>query len=335
MTALLTLEELPLGRRLRAAPYSARAVESQIGLRPGERMAVRDLLRALLLESANDAAETLARGAGGSVRRFVSRMNDRAAELGLVHTHYSNPIGLDQPGNFSSALDLARLSLKLLRNRTFAHIVDLPSARLRTGSRPRVVNNRNDLVARVPWIDGVKTGHTNQAGYVLVGAGARKGARLVSVVLGAPSETARDQDTLALLNYGFALYRRVRVARAGVKVTSARVRFYGDRKVALVPRAGAAVSVRRGERIETKINAPKELGGPLDAGSRVGRLTVFRDGKPIRVIPLLTAAAVPEAGVTRKIAHHPAALIAIFALLALAGVRLRRGVARRTGMRRP
>lgn len=334
MTALLTLEELPLGKRLRAAPYHASAGESQIGLRPGERLAVRDLLRALLLESANDAAVTLARGVGGSVRRFVARMNERARELRLSHTHYANPVGLDQPGNFSSALDLARLAQRLLRNRTFARIVDRPRARLRTGSRPRVVDNRNDLVARVPWIDGVKTGHTNRAGYVLVGAGARKGAQLISVVLGSPSEAARDDDTLKLLDYGFSLYRRVRVARTGAEVASARVRFFGDRKVALVPRAGATVSLRRGDRLGTRVDAPKELGGPLAAGSKVGRLTIFRDGKRVRVVPLLTAAPVPEAGIARKVAHHPAAVVAITALLALAGLSLRRGLARKGGVRR-
>jgi D-alanyl-D-alanine carboxypeptidase (penicillin-binding protein 5/6) len=334
MTALLTLDELPLGKRIEAAPYAAGPAESLIGLRPGERMAVRDLLRALLLESANDAAVTLARGAAGSVRRFVARMNARARKLHLSHTHYSNPVGLDEAGNYSSALDLARLARELLRNRTFAKIVNMPRARLRTGSHPRVVDNRNDLVARIPWIDGVKTGHTSRAGYVLVGAGRRKGVRLVSAVLGAPSESARDVDTLALLDYGFGLYRRVRVVRARRPLASARVRFYDDRAVDLVTRTSGFLSIRRGQRAGRRIDAPDELDGPLPKGSRVGTVTILRDGHPVRALPLVTAKAVPKAGAARKAAHRLGGVALVGAAIALGGVALRRTTVQRTGARR-
>ena len=119
-------------------------------------------------------------------------MNDRARRLGLNDTHYANPVGLDDPGNYSSAADLSRLARRLLRNDVFATIVDCRRARLTTRRPREIVTNRNDLVARVPWIDGVKTGHTVKAGYVLVGSGTRKGVRLVSVVLGEPSQARRD-----------------------------------------------------------------------------------------------------------------------------------------------
>ena len=136
--------------------------------------------------------------------------------MGLKRTRFANPIGLDAPGNHSSALDLARIARRVLANDFLAGTVDMPRARLTTGAHTRIVVNRNRLVARVPSIDGVKTGHTQTAGYVLVGAATRKGARLVSVVLGEPSETARDDDTLALLRYGFSQYVRTPVLRPGV-----------------------------------------------------------------------------------------------------------------------
>ena len=117
MTALVALEELPLGREVRAVPYSPAPAESRIDLRAGERMSVADLLRALLLESANDAAETLAVRAAGSVDRFVGRMNERARELGLRHTNFANPVGLDSPGAHSTALDLSRVARRVLRER--------------------------------------------------------------------------------------------------------------------------------------------------------------------------------------------------------------------------
>jgi D-alanyl-D-alanine carboxypeptidase (penicillin-binding protein 5/6) len=301
MTALVSLERLRLRRRLSASPYRAGAAESRINLRPGERMAVVDLMRALLLESANDAAVTLARGAAGSVRAFVQRMNARARRLRLTDTHYANPIGFDEAGNFSSALDLSRLARELLRNDTFATIVDMSSARLATGSRPRVIENRNRLVARVRWIDGVKTGHTLEAGYVLVASGKRKGVRLVSVVLGAPSEAQRDSDTLSLLDHGFGFYRRARVVRAGRELASAEAAFYGDRRIGLTTRRDATVTVRRGERVRTRIEAPDELEGPLERGARVGTVSVFRAGKRVRALPLVTAEPVPGAGAVRKL----------------------------------
>ncbi len=317
MTALLTLEELPLRRRLAAAPYDPGPAESQIGLRPGERLATVDLLQALLLESANDAAVTLARGVAGSVPRFVTSMNARARRLGLSDTHYANPIGLDDAGNYSSALDLSRLARRLLKNDVFATIVDSPTGRLSTGARERIVSNRNDLVARVPWIDGVKTGHTVMAGNVLVGSGTRKGVRLVSVVLGEPSQARRDADTLELLNYGFARYRRLRPLRAGETVAAARVADHGGREARLTVARDVALTVRRGERLRTVVAVPAELHGPLEKGDRVGEASILRGGKLVKTAAVVTAESVPSAGTADRAAPLLGGLIALAATLGL------------------
>jgi D-alanyl-D-alanine carboxypeptidase (penicillin-binding protein 5/6) len=332
MTALIALQQLPFGRRLEASPYRAGAAESRINLRPGERLTVRDLLLALLLESANDAAVTLARGTTGSVRAFVARMNERADRLDLRDTRYANPVGLDDSGNYSSALDLSILARTLLENETFATIVDLPSARLRTGSHPRIVANRNRLVTSVPWIDGVKTGHTQQAGYVLVGSGTRKGVRLVSVVLGAPSEAQRDADTLALLRYGFGLYRVARPVRRGVSLARAKVEFFGGREVSLVARRNVKIALRRGQRVRTRLDVPDEVGGPLPRGATVGSVSVFKGAKRVRTLPLVTAEPVPEAGLVRKLTHSPLFWLSVVVLLALVALTIQRRGARR---RRP
>jgi D-alanyl-D-alanine carboxypeptidase (penicillin-binding protein 5/6) len=329
MTALISFQQLPLDRRLEASPYRAGAGESRINLRAGERLAVRDLLLALLLESANDAAMTLASGTSGSERAFVARMNERADRLDLRDTHYTNPVGLDNPGNYSSALDLSVLARTLLRNRTFAEIVDLPSARLRTGARPRIVANRNHLVASVPWIDGVKTGHTQSAGYVLVGAGRRKGVELVSVVLGAPSEAQRDADTLALLRYGFSRYRVARPVRRGATVARAKVKFFGDRTVPLVAHRTVRIPLRRGQSVRTSVDAPDQLEGPLQRGRRVGAITVFREGRRERVIPLFTADVVPEAGIVRKLSHSLVFWLCIAGVIGFIVLSGRRRAARR------
>jgi serine-type D-Ala-D-Ala carboxypeptidase (penicillin-binding protein 5/6) len=318
MTALLAIEELPLRRRLTAAPYQPGPAESQIGLRAGERMATVDLLQALLLESANDAAVTLARGSAGSVPRFVRSMNERARALGLRDTHYANPIGLDDPANYSSALDLSRLARRLMRNDTFATIVDSATGRLNTGARERIVSNRNDLVARVPWIDGVKTGHTAQAGDVLVGSGTRRGVRLLSVVMGEPSQARRDADTLALLKYGFSRYRRLQPLRAGETVATARVSDHGGREARLTVRRDVALTVRRGQRLRTEVDVPAELDGPLESGEPVGRARVLRGGKLVREAAVVTADAVPGAGAADRIGPLLAGLLLLAAALGVA-----------------
>jgi len=336
MTALLALEKADPNDVFTAPAYSAQAAESRINLREGERMTVDDLLHALLLESANDAAVALAENISGSRQAFVDEMNARAQELGLDHTSYANPIGLDQAGNYSSAQDLATLARKLLRNRRFARIVDMPSATLESGIRPRTVRNRNDLVGQYPWVDGVKTGYTLNAGNVLVGAAAQgPRARVVSVVLGEPTEAARDEDTLTLLRWGLGQFHRVRVVNRRSELATADVE-HRDETAGLVPRRGVVLTVRNGQRLRRRVNAPDELEGPLAAGERVGSVTVLVDGRPVRRVALVTAAEVPGAGPLRVLVSDLgvplivliALLIVVAAILAILRVRIRIRVAR-------
>jgi serine-type D-Ala-D-Ala carboxypeptidase (penicillin-binding protein 5/6) len=209
MTAYVVLHELPLDRIVHAAPYEAEYGESLLGLRVGQRISVRDLLYGLILRSGNDAAYNLALAAAGSEVRFVGQMNRYAAALGLSHTHYANPIGLDQRGNHSSAQDLAKLTRRLLRNPVFARIADSRRAVLRSVRPRRRIETIDELLHEAPWVTGVKTGHTFGALYVLVGSGRRRGIDLISVVIGAPSDEDRYSDTLELLDYGFDRYPRL------------------------------------------------------------------------------------------------------------------------------
>jgi serine-type D-Ala-D-Ala carboxypeptidase (penicillin-binding protein 5/6) len=321
MTALLALERARPRQVLSAPPYNPLPPESRIDLQAGERMTVRDLLEALLLESANDAAVTLAEGISGTREDFVAEMNERAAEVGLDDTSYANPIGLDDPANYSTARDLAALSVRLMRRPRFRRIVDMPEAELESGARPRVIDNRNQLVARYPWVTGIKTGHTIQAGDVLVGsASGRGGARVISVVLGEPSEAARDADTLALLRWGLRRFRRVEALDPQRPLARADIE-YRDERAALVPRRRAEVLVREGERIGRRVRAPKELDGPLPAGERVGSVTVLVDGAPVRRVALVTASEVPGAGTLRvltSVVGVPLTLLACLAILVAA-----------------
>ena len=318
MTALLTVSSLGLTHVCTAPPYAAAPLESQIGLRAGERMDVHDLLQALMLPSANDAAAALSVCVAGSRGAFVARMNRRAAALGLTHTHFTTPIGLDDAGNYSTAADLVRLAIELRRNGFLRRTMDLRQAYLRSGAHPRTVVNRNTLVLDVPWVDGVKTGHTNAAGYILVASGTQHGLTFVTAVLGDPSEAARDADALALLRWAFASFRLATPVTKGAVYAHPHVRYRPDDHIDLVAARTVSEVLRRGVETHVVVHAPDELQGPLPRGAQVGSLTVRAGGRVLARVPLLTAKAVPEVGVIERLGRaiaRPGSLIAIVAML--------------------
>jgi serine-type D-Ala-D-Ala carboxypeptidase (penicillin-binding protein 5/6) len=297
MTAYLALHRLPLGKFLTAPPYHPIAGESLLGLQPGERISVRDLLYGLLLPSGNDAAVTLADGVAGSTSAFVREMNRAAHNLGLDDTSYANPIGLDAPGNYTSPRNLADLTIALRRDPLFRRIVNTAHITLETGDHPRTITNRNSLLLSHPWVNGVKTGYTPEAGNVLVATGARKGVTLLSVVMGEPTEASRDSDSLALLDYGFSLYRRTDAVRRGERVGSAEVPNAEGTRVPLVAAKGVEATVRRGQSVDVTLKAPSAVEAPIRRGEHLGTATAIVDGKPVGRVAAVAAHAVkPAAG---------------------------------------
>jgi len=334
MTALLALDRLALDDTLTAVSYHALAAESVIGLRPGARMKVRDLLRGLLLASGNDAAETLAIGTAGSIPAFVRLMNERARALGLTATHFANPAGLDEPGNRSSAADLAQLALVLRRSAFLRATTKLPRATLVDGRRKIAVVNRNTLVRESPFVDGVKTGHTAQAGYVLVGSATRAGVTVISVVLGEPSMVARDSDTLSLLRYGLSRYRMARAVVKGRPLARVKLRFRSER-AELVAGATVARTVRRGRRLTLRLTSvPTALDGPLPAGARIATVDVLEGSRVVARAPLVTASAIRAATFAQRLRDYAARPLTLLAAAALAICSLQLVVLRRRADRR-
>ncbi len=324
MTALVTLRHARLSTVFADPDYYPASEDSQIGLVPGERMSVHDLVIALLLPSADDAAEDLAYNVGhGSVGRFEGMMNARARELGLAQTHYATPSGLDTPGNYSSAHDLILLArYDLMTQPFFRAVVRLRNAVLRTGNHVRVVTNLNDLLGRYPWINGVKTGHTLGAGYVLVASGSQHGMTLIDAVLGTPSEAARDEAALALLNWGFASFTLRTPVHAGQLIARVAITGGSPNQTARLLAAATDTHVfAKGARISLRVHAPATLTGPLPANDTVGWVTV-RDGGEVQArIPLRLASALGAI-------KHSAALASVFVLSAtLSGLVLAAGAA--------
>jgi D-alanyl-D-alanine carboxypeptidase (penicillin-binding protein 5/6) len=325
MTAYLALENLKPGEVVRAAAYQPSfSAEITLGLSRGERIEARDLLYGLLLPSANDAAQAIAVAVSGSVPAFVTEMNQAAQELGLSNTSYANPIGLDDPDNYSSAHDLVTLAALLLADPLFERIVDSTGASLRSGDRGRRVSTRNTLLTRVPWIDGVKTGHTVGAGYVLVGSGTQHGTQLISAVLGAPSESARDAGTLELLDYGFSLYKTVQAVDRGEELAAPELDYRGG-DLPLIAERAIRVEIREGQHVSTQVDAPDEISGAVEEGEKLGRVAVTVDGKRAATTPLVAAHAVDAATVvdrTLSSAQSPILLIALGGIVILVGVLL-------------
>jgi D-alanyl-D-alanine carboxypeptidase (penicillin-binding protein 5/6) len=301
MTAYLALRSLDLDDVVTAAPYDPGPAESLMKLEPGEQVSVHDLLYGLLLASGNDAAVTLADAVSGSEPDFVALMNRTARRLDLDDTGYRDPIGFDAPGHHTSARDLVELTEDLRRNRTFRRIVDTPEIELSEGERPRHIVNRNNLVRSEPWVDGVKTGYTDGAGYVLVGSGERKGVELISALLGAPTESARDAGTLELLRYGFSLYHREQVVRKGERLTATEIRYSGTR-VPLAAGDGLELTVRRDEDVEVRpMGVPAEIEGPIERGERLGSAIVTVDGAREARIPLVSIRSADAASLMDRI----------------------------------
>jgi serine-type D-Ala-D-Ala carboxypeptidase (penicillin-binding protein 5/6) len=275
MTVLLTVERTKPTELVTVAPAAAAVGESSIGLRPGERISVRDLLEGALIQSANDAADALAYYVGrGSEARFVTMMNTRARQLGLADTHYVRPDGLDAAGHVSSARDVTRLARMLMRHPLVRSIVRRRRAAIAGG---RILHTWNDLLASFPGVVGVKTGHTSAAGWNEVAAVDSRGVSVYGTILGSPDRSTRNADLTALLRWALTRYRRVAVIRPS-HVYAKVALGYGRSKVGLVADGAVrAILIDRPlvQRVVAKAAAPL----PVLRGEPLGEIRVYQAGR--------------------------------------------------------
>ena len=277
-------------------------------IEPGRQVTVQDLLRGLIIVSANDAAVALAEHAAGSQAAFIDRMNAEAKRLGLADTHYANPTGLSDPQQYSSARDLARLAVRLQTD--FPQYA--PVFREREFTYNRITqSNQNRLLWSDPNVDGLKTGHLEASGYSIVATASRpRGVanssferRLVAVLLGAPSDAVRAQDALRLLNHGYSAYDTVLVHRRGSVLARPEV-WKGDRsEVPIGPdrdvyiTAPTAQLQRLGERgLKSALERPDPLLAPVAQGETVGRLKIVAEGETLADVTVVALEAVQPAG---------------------------------------
>jgi D-alanyl-D-alanine carboxypeptidase (penicillin-binding protein 5/6) len=297
MTVLVALERARPDDVVTVDRAAAAVGESSIHLRAGERLTVRELVTAALVQSANDAATALAAGvAGGSVERFVGWMNAKARALGLHETHFANPSGLDAAGHVSSARDLTRLARIAMKNPLVRATVRLRTASIGGG---RELSTWNDLLADFPGTIGVKTGHTGRAGWSEVAAARRNGVVVYATILGGPSRAERNDDLEELLAWGAARYRSVRVVDRTRVYAVARTG-YGRPAVRVVAPRSRVRTVRVDRPLREVVVAPTSVPLPVLRGRRLGEVRVYAGRRLLARSPLVAATTVSEPGVLGK-----------------------------------
>lgn len=300
MTALVAMDSGALDRLVTVSPAAVSVGESSAGLKVGERIALRHLLRALLVGSGNDAAVAIAYGVAGSESAFVDLMNQKAKELGLTNTHFVNPHGLDAAGHYASPRDLLTMGEAVMKQPFLRAIVGNRSVTVPGPRGPRRLTSENDLLSVLRAADGVKTGHTNRAGYVEVAHATdpATGVGLFAVVMGDSSRAQRAADAKALLTWGFSNYAKPTVLPKGTAVVRVPVQGAPGTEASLVAGLPVSATVRVGKPIRVRITAPSQLVAPLAAGARAGTVEVLQDNAVVARRPLVVSAAVASPGFT-------------------------------------
>ena len=287
MTALVVVENTEDISKVVTVDSESCGIEgSSVNLYKGEKISVRDLLYALMLESANDAAVCLARSVSGSVEAFANLMNEKASALGMTNSHFMNPHGLEDAEHYSTAYDMALLWQEALKNDFLCQLVATKTYKMALDGKDgyRFLSNHNKLLKNYEPCIGGKTGFTKSAGRCLVTVCEKDGVKLITVTLNDPNDW---EDHKSITDYAFSLYTRARLAEAG-KISVA-VPVVGGKKntVTLTNRDTLEISVRDITKVESRIEAPRFLYAPVDNGDKaVGKVIFYYNGREIATLDL-------------------------------------------------
>lgn len=299
MTLLLTLEAVEAGKisMTDIVPISEHAFNmggSQIWLEPGEQFTLDELIKAICVCSANDAAVAVAEFVGGSEPVFAEMMNARAAELGMTHTRFVNACGLDAEGHYSSARDVAAMSLALLRHPKILEYSGIWMDTLRGGETQ--LTNTNKMLKSYAGITGLKTGTTNGAGVCISASAVRGGMGLLAVVLGSPSSKERFASATAMLDYGFATFEAGAFPQIAGRADTLRVTGGVEQQVALDYTVPEKMLLKKGEgqTLTAAVVLPEKLDAPVAAGTQVASVTLKAGEEILGEYPVTTRSEVPQ-----------------------------------------
>ncbi|WP_296933709.1 D-alanyl-D-alanine carboxypeptidase family protein [uncultured Marinobacter sp.] len=305
MTAYIVERELDEGRISMSdmVPISVNAWKtegSRTFVREGTQVSVEDLLRGVIIQSGNDASVALAEFVAGSEDAFVDIMNQQAQLLGMKDTNFENATGLPSPDHFSTAYDLAMLAQAIIND--YPENYPLYAEKHFTYNNIRQPN-RNSLLWRDDSVDGLKTGHTEEAGYCLVASAKRNDTRFIAVVMGTSSSEARAQEIQKMLNYGFRYYESERLFRSGQELIEARVWGGQADQLSVGMTEDVYVTIPRGSRndLESTVDLDSVIKAPINVGDELGRVKVSYNGEVLVDQPVLALTEVPEGGFFKRI----------------------------------
>lgn len=302
MTAVVVLEKGDLGSTVTVDRNAAKVGESAMGLVPGERIALGELLKGVLVQSGNDAATLAAEYVGGSAEAFVAMMNDKARQLDLINTAYVNPHGLDAKGHYTSAEDLTALARYAMRNPIFREIVGTYSVKVRSDRYTHLLTNHNSLLKTYAGAEGVKTGWTDGAGYCVVFAAKRGDIELVGAVMGAASETGRAQQAEQLLDWGFKHYRTTTVVTGGEVLGRVRVSDYLERTVGAQAAETTSFPVfDLGGAVNRRVELDADVPAPVAKGDKIGTMTLYQGENVLAQVPVVASSDVPAPSVWQRV----------------------------------
>ncbi len=305
MTMLLTMEAIDKGKlklsdKVTASEYASSMGGSQIFLEPGEEMTVDELLKGVAMASGNDASVALAEKIAGTEQAFVQMMNDRARELGLKDTHFSNCNGLPVENHYSSAHDIAMMSRELLKYKGITKYTGSYQDYLRKETeKPFWLVNTNKLVRFYSGADGLKTGYTSEAKFCLAATAKRDGLRLIAVVLGEPNTKTRNNEVSAMFDYAFSQYALHPIYKAGEVIGKIKVRKGEASQLELAASRTMSVLVKKGIEpgaITQKLEVPEKLAAPVEQGQIIGKLVVYQNGQALTEFELKAASSIKKAG---------------------------------------
>jgi D-alanyl-D-alanine carboxypeptidase (penicillin-binding protein 5/6) len=312
MTVLLTLEHHNVTDIVRVDPRAAHVGEEAIDLSPGQQITVHDLLYGALIQSANNAADALALSMAPSYPAFAALMNARAAQLGLRDTHFVRPDGLDAAGEYSSAADVTKLARIVMRNPFVRQTVRMQSATIADGE---TLHTWDDLLSELPGTIGVKTGHTDDAGWCQVAAVVSPGVTVYATLLGSPSRAQRNLDLKSLLIWGIAQFRVVPIVQQARTYATVQVP-YGIAPLGLVAPKQVTAVARLGHSLTETVIAPSGVSLPVEAGTVLGSVEVRDGNRLVARSDLVAARTINKPGLVRRLRwyagrtlHHLAHLI--------------------------
>lgn len=298
MTSLLVFEALDSGKitydeTVTVSDHAAQMGGSQVYLEPGEQMTVRDLMKAMMISSANDATVALAEHVAGSVETFVGMMNNRASELGMTNTYFKNPHGLDEEGHYSCARDVAYMTRELLSHEGVTEFTTVWMDTIRDGAFG--LSNTNKLIRYYNGATGMKTGFTNAAGFCLSGTAMRDGLCLIAVVLGGETSNERFGTVKKMLDYGFANYSVITPEHIDVEeifVPGGKDNYLSADYTppSILTEKGA------GGEITQRINVFEDITAPVAKGDVVGRVDIYRDGELLSTADLIASEDIARIG---------------------------------------